>query len=64
LAGRADLVPPLGGGDRVRIIHGPFEKFEGVVDDINQQKGTVRVIVTIFGRPTPIDFEPWQVERT
>jgi transcriptional antiterminator NusG len=49
-------------GDKVKVREGPFENFEGVVDDINQQKGTVRVIVTIFGRPTPIEIEYWQVE--
>ena len=37
-------------GDRVKVNEGPFENFEGVVDEINTQKGTVRVIVTIFGR--------------
>jgi transcriptional antiterminator NusG len=49
-------------GDKVKIQEGPFENFEGVVDEINSQKGTVRVIVTIFGRATPIEMEYWQVE--
>ena len=49
-------------GDRVKVREGPFENFEGVVDEINTQKGTVRVIVTIFGRATPIEIEYWQVE--
>jgi transcriptional antiterminator NusG len=49
-------------GDRVKVTEGPFENFEGVVDEINTQKGTVRVIVTIFGRATPIEIEYWQVE--
>jgi transcription termination/antitermination protein NusG len=49
-------------GDKVKVKEGPFENFEGVVDEINQQKGTVRVIVTIFGRATPIEIEYWQVE--
>lgn len=49
-------------GDKVKVTEGPFENFEGVVDEINTQKGTVRVIVTIFGRPTPIEIEYWQVE--
>jgi len=49
-------------GDRVKVNEGPFEIFEGVVDEINTQKGTVRVIVTIFGRATPIEIEYWQVE--
>jgi len=50
-------------GDRVKVTEGPFENFEGVVDEINTQKGTVRVIVTIFGRATPIEIEYWQVEQ-
>ena len=49
-------------GDKVKVQEGPFENFEGVVDEINTQKGTVRVIVTIFGRATPIEIEYWQVE--
>ncbi|MFH1748973.1 MAG: transcription termination/antitermination protein NusG [Planctomycetota bacterium] len=49
--------------DRVKVTEGPFENFEGVVDEINTQKGTVRVIVTIFGRATPIEIEYWQVEQ-
>jgi transcriptional antiterminator NusG len=50
-------------GDKVKVREGPFENFEGVVDEINSQKGTVRVIVTIFGRATPIEIEYWQVEQ-
>lgn len=50
-------------GDRVKVNEGPFENFEGVVDEINMHKGTVRVIVTIFGRATPIEIEYWQVEQ-
>lgn len=49
-------------GDKVKIREGPFENFEGIVDEINTQKGTVRVIVTIFGRATPVEIEYWQVE--
>ncbi|MCG3127712.1 MAG: Transcription termination/antitermination protein NusG [Phycisphaerae bacterium] len=49
-------------GDKVKIREGPFENFEGTVDEINPQKGTVRVIVTIFGRATQVDIEYWQVE--
>ncbi len=50
-------------GDKVKVTEGPFENFEGTVDEINTQKGTVRVIVMIFGRPTPIEIEYWQVEQ-
>lgn len=49
-------------GDRVKIRDGPFANFNGVVDEVNSTKGTVRVIVTIFGRETPVDMEYWQVE--
>jgi transcriptional antiterminator NusG len=49
-------------GDRVKINTGPFDGFDGVVDDINADKGTVRVVVTIFGRPTPVDLKYWEVE--
>jgi transcriptional antiterminator NusG len=55
-----DLKP----GDSVKIREGPFENFEGVVDEVNEQKGTVRVIVTIFGRSTPLEVEYWQIEKT
>jgi len=50
-------------GDRVKVNEGAFENFEGVVDEINTQKGTVRVIATIFGRATPIEIEYWQLEK-
>ena len=49
-------------GDRVKINHGPFENFNGVVDEVNPAKGLVKVIVTIFGRETPVELEYWQVE--
>ena len=51
------------GGEAVRIKEGPFENFEGTVEDVLAARGTVRVIVTIFGRPTPVELEYWQVER-
>ena len=52
----------FGLGDRVKIKEGPFENFSGVVDEVNSQKGLVRVIVMIFGRETPVEMEYWQVE--
>jgi len=48
-------------GDQVKIKQGPFENFEGTVDEVQLDKGLVRVIVTIFGRPTPVELEYWQV---
>jgi transcriptional antiterminator NusG len=50
-------------GDPVKIKEGPFENFDGVVDEVSPDKGMVKVIVTIFGRPTPVDLEYWQLEK-
>ena len=50
-------------GDNVKIKEGPFENFDGLVDETFPAKGTVRVIVTIFGRATPVDLEYWQIEK-
>ena len=49
-------------GDSVKIREGPFENFDGVVEEVNATKGLVKVIVTIFGRATPVELEYWQVE--
>jgi len=50
-------------GDHVRIIEGPFANTEGNVDEVFPDQGKVRVIVTIFGRATPVDMEYWNVEK-
>jgi transcriptional antiterminator NusG len=50
-------------GDVVKIREGAFENFEGAVDSIDAERGIVRVIVTIFGRSTPLDIEYWQIEK-
>ncbi|MCG3133739.1 MAG: Transcription termination/antitermination protein NusG [Planctomycetes bacterium] len=49
-------------GESVKIKEGPFESFEGIVDAVIPEKGLVKVVVTIFGRPTPVELEYWQVE--
>jgi transcriptional antiterminator NusG len=51
-------------GDAIKVKEGPFENFEGEIDEVFPDKGQVRVIVTIFGRATPIELEYWQVELT
>jgi transcriptional antiterminator NusG len=50
-------------GDAIKIKEGPFENFDGFVDEVLPAKGLVRVIVTIFGRATPVELEYWQVEN-
>ncbi len=50
-------------GDLVKIKEGAFENFEGEVDEVLADKGLVRVIVTIFGRATPVELEYWQIEK-
>jgi len=50
-------------GDPVKIREGPFENFEGKVEEVNSQKGTVKVIVTVFGRATELELEYWQIEK-
>lgn len=50
-------------GDNIRIKEGPFENMEGTVDELLPAHGKVRVIVTIFGRATPIDLEYWLIEK-
>jgi len=50
-------------GDRIKVAEGPFVNFEGIVDEIIPDKGMVRIIATIFGRPTPLELEYWQIEK-
>ncbi|MFI4912628.1 MAG: transcription termination/antitermination protein NusG [Sedimentisphaeraceae bacterium JB056] len=51
-------------GDVVKINEGAFENFEGTVDSLDPERGMVRVIVSIFGRSTPLDIEYWQIEKS
>ncbi len=50
-------------GEGVRVIEGPFTNFNGVIEEVNAQRGKLRVMVSIFGRQTPVELEFWQVER-
>ena len=49
-------------GDRVKINEGTFENFEGEVEQIDESNGRVTVMLSIFGRSTPVDIEYWQIE--
>lgn len=49
--------------ENVRITEGPFNHFIGIVEEVNQEKGKLKVMVTIFGRPTPVELDFLQVEK-
>ena len=49
--------------ENVRIIEGPFKHFMGMVEDVNEQKAKLRVTVTVFDRPTPVELDFLQVEK-
>ena len=54
---------PFKKGDRVRVKDGNFQNFEGEVDNIDEASGRVTIIVSIFGRSTPVELEHWQIEE-
>jgi transcriptional antiterminator NusG len=49
--------------ENVRIIEGPFKHFIAIVEEVNHERGKLRVMVTIFGRPTPVELDFLQVEK-
>ncbi len=50
-------------GEKVKIVDGPFKEFTGDVEEVNIERSTLRVLVTIFGRPTPVELEFVQVQK-
>jgi len=67
MAEREDTVKPkvtFEVGETVKVADGPFQNQSGVVEEIDPERGKLRVSVSIFGRSTPVELEYWQVERS
>ena len=51
-------------GETVKINDGPFLNFSGVIEEIDPERGKLKITVDIFGRKTPVELEYWQVEKS
>jgi len=50
-------------GDQVTVLDGPFQNYEGIVDQVDKEKGKVKILITIFGRETPVELDFTQVKK-
>jgi len=60
--GREVMAVPFRIGDPIKVIDGPFIDFKGVVQEVNEDKHKIKVMVSIFGRPTPVELDFLQLE--
>ena len=51
-------------GEAVKVVDGPFQDFNGTVEEVRPEKGKVRVLISIFGRATPVELDFVQVEKS
>ncbi|MEK6737984.1 MAG: transcription termination/antitermination NusG family protein, partial [Planctomycetota bacterium] len=49
-------------GEKVRVKEGPFENYDGIIEEVLPASGRIKVMLTVFGRATPVELEYWQVE--
>jgi len=62
-AGGVNMIEPFIVGETIKINNGPFLNFSGVIEEIEPERGKLKVTVNIFGRNTPVELEYWQVEK-
>ena len=60
--GREVLITPFKKGDYIKVIAGPFIDFSGTVEEVNDDKQKVKIVISIFGRLTPVELDYFQVE--
>jgi len=60
IKGKVDI--PFSIGDSIKVVDGPFNDFTGFVEEINEEKNKVKVTISIFGRPTPVELDFLQIE--